>query len=248
MSGQLVYEKKGKVAYLTLNRPEKMNALSTELIFELAKRWAEFRDDEDVWVAVLAGAGRAFCVGADYESTKDPSFTTVPIENPAHHNIWKPVVCAINGHALGRGMGLALGCDIRIASETARFGCPEPQFGTVTRVDVFEPYLPRGIAFEMLLTGDPISARRAYEIAVVNKVVPEKDLMDEAGRMAERLCENAPLAVRGIKEMLARNRSLTPAQVDDLFEIQKNRIMNSEDREEGMRAFREKRKPQWQGK
>ena len=160
----LLYEKKENIAYVTLNRPEKMNALNTELIHELSKTWANFRDDNRLWVAVLTGAGKAFCVGADYQSINDPAFTTNPIENPAYHQIWKPVICAIHGPALGRGLGLALGCDIKIAAETSEFGCPEAKFGTIARVDTFEPYLPRALAQEMLIIGDSISAQRAYEI------------------------------------------------------------------------------------
>lgn len=247
MAGHM-YEKKGKIAYITLNRPDKMNALNTELINELAETWVDFRDDDDLWVAILTGAGRAFCAGADYQSINEPGFTTTPIENPAHHQIWKPVICAINGHALGRGMGLALGCDIRIAIEAAEFGCPEPKFGTVTRVDIFEPYLPRGIVYELLLTGDRINARRAYDIHLVNKIVPHQQLLREATAIAERLCENAPLAVRGIKEMLAKNKDLSPAEINDLFEAVKARVRRSEDRKEGMNAFEDKRKPRWQAK
>lgn len=243
-----IYEKKGKIAYVTLNRPDKMNALNTELINELAETWVDFRDDDNLWVAILTGAGKAFCVGADYQSINDPGFTTTPIENPSHYQIWKPVICAINGHALGRGMGLALGCDIRIAAEAAEFGCPEPKFGTVTRVDVFEPYLPYGMASELLLIGDSINAQRAYELNLVNKVVPQQQLLSEATAIAERLCENAPLAVRGIKEMLTKNKDLSRTEADELFETIKARVRRSEDRQEGMNAFKEKRKPRWQGR
>ena len=244
----LAYEKKERIAYVTLNRPDKMNALNTELIHELSKTWADFRDDDNLWVAILTGAGKAFCVGADYQSIDDPGFTTTPIESPSHHQIWKPVICAINGHALGRGIGLALGCDIRVAGDVAEFGFPEPKFGTVTRADLFEPYLPRGMASELLLIGDSISAQRAYEINLVNQVVPQEQLLNKVTAIAERLCENAPLAVRGIKEMLTRNRDLSRTEADELFEIIKARVRRSEDRQEGMKAFREKRKPRWQGR
>jgi enoyl-CoA hydratase/carnithine racemase len=243
-----IYEKKGKVAYVTLNRPEKMNALNTELIHELSWTWVDFREDDSLWVAILTGAGKAFCVGADYQSINDAEFTTTPIENPSHHQVWKPVICAINGQALGRGMGLALGCDIRVAAETAQFGCPEPKFGTVTRVDIFEPYLPRGMASELLLIGDSISAQRAYELNLINKVVPQEQLLNKATAIAERLCENAPLAVGGIKEMLTKNKDLSRTEADELFETIKARVRSSEDRKEGMNAFKEKRKPRWQGR
>jgi len=244
----LAYEKKGTIAYVTLNRPDKMNALNTELIQELSKAWIDFRDDDSLWVAILTGAGKAFCVGADYQSINDPAFTTSPIESPAYHEIWKPVICAINGSALGRGLGLALGCDIKIMADTAELGCPEAKFGTIARVDIFEPYLPRAIAEEMLITGDSIGAQRAYEVAIVNKVAPKGELISAATAIAQRICENAPLAVRGIKEMLIKNRDLPPTEVDNLFEAVKARVRRSEDRMEGINAFKEKRKPRWQAK
>jgi len=245
---EFLYEKKDRIACIRLNRPDKMNALNTELIRGLEKIWVDFREDENLWVAILTGNGRAFCVGADYQSVDEPGFTTTPVETPVYHQVWKPVICAINGHALGRGLGLALECDIRVASEGAEFGCPEPKFGTITPVDIFEPYLPRGMAYELLLTGDRITARRAYEIGLVNKIVPQEEVLNEAMKIAERLCENAPLAVRGIKEMLTKNRGLTPSEAEALFETVKTRIRRSEDRKEGMKAFREKRKPRWQAK
>ena len=242
------YKKEDRIATFIFNRPEAMNAMNVQLLRDFKKALEEFRDDDDLWVAILTAAGKAFCVGADYQSVDDPEFTTTPIETPGYHQIWKPVICAINGQALGRGMGLALGCDIKVASETAQFACPEPKFGTITRVDIFEPYLPRGIASEVLLVGDSISARRAYELNLVNRVVPQEQLLNEATGIAERLCENAPLAVRGIKEMLAKNTDLSRAEADELFEAVKARVRSSEDRKEGMNAFKEKRKPKWQAK
>jgi enoyl-CoA hydratase/carnithine racemase len=245
---ELIYEKRDRIAIVTLNRPEKMNALSTALIRELSEAWINFRDDDSLWVAILMGAGKAFCVGADYKSINDPDFTTDPVETPAYHHIWKPVICAINGPALGRGLGLALACDIKIAGEAAEFGCPEAKFGTVARVDTFDSYLPRAIAQEMLLIGDSLTSRRAYEVGLINKIVPNEELIHGAESIARRICENAPLAVRGIKEMLTQNRELTPDGVNNLFEAVKARVRKSEDRVEGINAFKEKRKPKWQAK
>lgn len=244
----LLYEKKDRVACVTLNRPDKMNALNVELINELERVWEDIRDDDTVWVAVLTGNGKAFCVGADYQSINDPKFTTIPVETPAHHQLFKPVIGAINGTAFGRGFGLALSCDIKIAAESAKFACPEAKFGTIAQVHIFEPYLMPAIARELLLIGDSISARRAFDIALINRVVPDSQLLSEAMAIARRICENAPLAVRGIKEMLAKNKDLNPDGVNSLFEEVKARVRASRDRQEGINAFKEKRKPHWQAR
>ena len=248
----LIYEKKDRIAYITLNRPEKMNALNSELIDELAKTWVDFRDDDNLWVAVLTGAGRAFCVGADFKSIGEPGIQigfNVLREDPNNYMVWKPIIAAINGHAIGRGTSLMLSCDIRIASEAAEFSIPEARFGVIPGgTDVLEHYIPPGIARELLFTGDSISAQRAYEIGLVNKVVPQENLLSEATAMAERLRENSPLALRGIKEMLSRSKDLDYRTAVALYENVNARVLKSKDFAEGMKAISDKRKPKWQGR
>lgn len=248
----LIYEKKDRIAYITLNRPEKMNALNSELLDELAKTWVDFRDDDNLWVAVLTGAGKAFCVGADFQSIGEPGIQigfNVLREDPNNYMVWKPIIAAINGHAIGRGISLTLSCDIRIASETVGFSIPEARFGVIPGgTDILEHYIPPGIARELLFTGDSITAQRAYEIGLVNKVVPQEKLLSEATAMAERLCENSPLALRGIKEMLSRSKDLDYRTAVALYENVNARLLKSKDFSEGMKAISDKRKPKWQGR
>jgi enoyl-CoA hydratase/carnithine racemase len=248
----LIYEKKERIAYITLNRPEKMNALNSELIDEMAKAWVDFRDDDNLWVAILTGAGKAFCVGADFQSIGQPGIQigfNVLREDPNNYMVWKPIIAAVNGHAIGRGVSLALSCDIRIASEAAGFSIPEVQFGVIPGgVDVLERYISPGNARELLFTGDRINAQRASEIGLVNKVVPQEKLLSEATALAEKLLQNSPLALRGIKEMLSRSKDLDYRTAVALYESVNARTLKSQDFAEGMKALSEKRKPQWQGR
>ncbi len=248
----LIYEKKDRIAYITLNRPEKMNALNTELINELAKAWVDFRDDDDAWVAVLTGAGKSFCVGADFQSIGEPGIQigfNVIRESPNNYTVWKPIIAAINGLVIGRGISLILACDIRITSDAAQFSIPEAKFGVIPGdPDLLERFVSRGIACEMLLTGDSIGAQRAYEVGLVNKVVPQDKVMPEAIALAEKLRGNSPIALRGIKEMLSRTRDIDYRTPVSLYESVNSRLLKSKDYTEGMQAIREKRKPNWQGK
>ena len=248
----LMYEKKDRIAYITLNRPEKMNALNSELIDKLAKTWVDFRDDDDLWVAVLTGAGKAFCVGADFESIGESGIQigfNILREDPNNYMIWKPIIAAINGHVIGRGTSLALSCDMRIASENANFSIPEAKFSVIPGgVDILEKYIQPAIARELLFTGDSINARRAYEIGLFNKVVPHEEVMTESSKIAEKLCENSPLALRGIKEMLSRSKDLNYRSAFAIYEDVNARVLKSEDFPEGMKAVKERRKPAWKGR
>jgi enoyl-CoA hydratase/carnithine racemase len=248
----LIYEKKDRIAYITLNRPEKMNAINTELMNELAKTWVNFRDDDDVWVAVLTGAGKLFCAGADLQSIGEPGIEVgfnVLREDPNHYQVFKPIICAINGAVIGRAISLVLACDIRIASENVEFSVPEVKFGIIPGgVDVLGHFIPPGIAREMLFFGDKINAQRAYEIGLVNRVVPQDKLMSEAAAMAVKLANNSPLALRGLKEMFYRSKDLDYRTAAAIYETTNSRVLKSKDYAEGMKAISEKRKPQWQGK
>lgn len=258
----VLYEKKGKIAYITLNRPGKLNSLNPDVLKELTDVWVDFRDDDSLWVAIIAGKGRAFCAGADVMGLGEAGFNTLGRERPSfistspaliatptRHGIWKPIIAALHGHVIGAGLWLALGCDIRIAATNTVLSLPEPKVGIPTTVAALAHYfIPRGIAYEMLLVGDKIDAQRAYEVGMVNKIVPNEELMDAATALANRICENAPIAVRVMKEVLERGKDMdyegALALTEHIFAV----AMNSEDRKEGLRAFKEKRKPEWKGR
>ncbi len=247
----LVYEKKDRIAYITLNRPEKMNALNSELLDELAKTWQDFNEDNNVWVALLTGAGKAFCVGADMGSIGEPGIEigfNVLREDPTTHAVNKPIIGAINGHVFGRGIALFLACDIRIISEKATIGIPEVKFGVIPGdTNVLEFNIPPAIAREMFFTGDSITAQRAYEIGLVNKIVEQEKLMTEATAMAEKLAGNSPLAMQGIKQMFGRRRDMDYRSAVSIYGNVNRRILKSKDFKEGMTAIKEKRKPNWKG-
>jgi enoyl-CoA hydratase/carnithine racemase len=249
----LRYEKKGRIAYLTLNRPDKRNALSYELLGELEKAWIDFRDDDGLWVAVLTGAGRTFCAGLDLrERAAQGSFIRAG-ENrnalcPGLLKVWKPIIAAVNGPAYAGGWLLAMECDLRIASEDARFAITEVQIGAPAIGSAHLPrYIPTAIAMEMLFTGDPLSAQRAYEVGFVNKVVPADELMPAATALAERLCRNAPLAIRLTKE--AAFRYIYPSDEEAAAsDTIMSAALTSEDLMEGAIAYAQNRPPVWKGR
>ncbi len=253
MMSVLLYEKKGRIAYITLNRPEKRNALNYELLGELEKAWIDFRDDDDLWVAILTGAGTTFCAGLDLKERAAQGSFVKPGDNlnplcPGALKVWKPIIVAVNGPAYAAGWLLAMECDLRIASEYARFAITEVQVGLAAIGSAHLPrYIPTAIAMEMLLTGDPISAQRAYEVGFLNKVVSDEELMPAATALAERLCKNAPLAIRLTKEAAFRNIYPTDEEATASNTIMAASLA-SEDIIEGMIAFSEKRPPVWKGK
>ena len=253
----LIYEKKDHIAYLTLNRPEAMNALNRELSTALGEAWADFNDDDDMWIAIVTGAGdRAFCAGMDLKerASMDAAGTTgqqqgTPRRTMSPGNIWKPIIAAINGYCLAGGFSIAQQADFRICADDAMLGVREVKRGLMPGWSVGLPKLiGLAHALEIVLMGEYITPQRAYEMGFVNKVVPRAELMTETQKWAEIMIENAPLSVRGLKEALHRGFTL-PAQEASIIA---NHILYpvavSEDIKEGPRAFAEKRKPAWKGR
>ena len=244
----IIYEKKGAIAYVTLNRPEKLNAMNEVLHRELADVWVDFREDASLKVAILSGKGRCFCAGADLSGgapehyVYDGAFPDISQTS----GVYKPIIAALHSHVVGYGLWIALDADIRIATQDTSFWLPEPQWGIATIPCAWFPrIMPWAIASELLLLAERVGAQRAYDVGMLNKIVPEDELMAEAERMAQRICELSPVAVQGMKESMVKAAALDYPAVDGITASVQNRVMNSEDIKEGSRAFIEKRQAQW---
>lgn len=246
------YRKEDAIARVTLNRPEKLNAMNAQMHEELGRVWKDFRDDPALRVAILSGNGRCFSAGSDLSFGAPKSRFRYTGEFPAitqTHGVYKPIVAAMHSHVVGYGLWIALDADIRIASEDASFWLPEPQWGIATIPAAWLPRLmPWAIAAELLLMAERVDAQRAYQVGMVNKVVASDQLMAEAERAARRICELSPVAVQGMKELMVRAGHLDYSAVDQLTDWVQTRVMNSEDRKEGGRAFVEKRRAEWPGR
>jgi len=252
------YKVEGKVGTFTINRPEALNAANVEMLKQLHENMVLFRDNPDVWVGIITGAGeKAFCAGADIAETlpfmksirgKPHEFPDTPLK---YMEVYKPLIAAVNGVALGGGLEIMLTCDIRIAAEHTRFGSPEvnlgliPGWGGTQRLLRTIPYIK---AAEIILSGKPINAQEAYRIGLINEVVKKEELMDRAHQWAENLCQVGPLALRAAKEALLRGYNLPLYEgiklETSLFEY----LLGTEDFAEGSNAFLQKRKANFQGK
>jgi E-phenylitaconyl-CoA hydratase len=255
----LIIEKKDKVGYLTLNRPEVLNALDNETLQQLWRGWAEFGDDPDVWVILITGKGeKAFSVGRDLKKYREgqgtpqishifESFHEFTIGHAA--KMYKPVVAAINGYALGWGLTLVLLTDIRIASENAVFGFPEVKHGVPTGVGSL--LLPQTLswcqAMEILLTGETVDAKEAFRLGLVNRVLPKSEVLPYAEKIAGKICENAPLAVKATKRIARMGLEMPFESARQSVEMMRYILRQSEDAKEGPRAFVERRKPSYRG-
>jgi enoyl-CoA hydratase len=247
MDGEpLIYEKRENLALLTLNRPERRNALNTGLVRALRQAWDDFESDPDLRVAVLTARGKAFCAGMDLE---DPRVG--PILNSCVPNVGvevtKPVIAAINGSAVGVGFTVAMHCDIKVISEGASLIFPEAKVGIAQGgVDLLK-FVPYAIAMELWLTGEPLGARRAYELGIVNRVVPEEAVMDEALKFAHRISQNAPLTLKMLKMFAVEHTTTVKSAWLRMESRYIQPQLESEDLKEGARAFKEKRKPVFKG-
>jgi enoyl-CoA hydratase/carnithine racemase len=255
----LLFEVRDRVAYLTFNRPEAMNAMDPETYKQLSDAWIEVRDNPDIWCAIITGAGdRAFTAGADLKKTipRQPEmweFWQTQSEQILNRGleVWKPVVAAVNGYCLAGGMTLLFATDIRVAAEHAVFGISEVKRGILpgnggTQRAIRQ--LPYPIAMELLLIGDTLTAQQALQYGLINKVVPKERLMDTAEEYARKLVANAPLAVRAIKELAVRSQYLHLSDGLRLESSIQQVLRQSEDAKEGPRAFAEKRKANWTGR
>ncbi len=258
MGDTVRYERDGHVATITYHRPEVLNAINGQLREDLNAAWLQFRDDTDAWVAIVTGAGRAFCVGADLRDGAHSaghwpgSFWEIPTINSFESGleIWKPTIAAVNGYCLGYGLTLVAACDFVVAADDAQFGMPEVRLGVPTIVGAIR--LPRRLgmqaALELLLTGERIDATRAAELGLARCVVPRAELLTEARRLADRLCAGAPLAVRAVKEMAYRGQTLPWADAVRMGETMRRLVAATEDAAEGRAAAAEGRPPQWKGR
>jgi len=251
----VIYERKGRIAYLTMNRPEVLNALNRKHQAEIEAAKQEFAEDPEAWVMILTGAGdRAFCAGADLRGDRDAAE-----EGPRRETeidlrytlpVWKPMIAAINGWAVGGGLAYAMQCDIRIASETARMGYSEARVGVAGGPSdnwLFPRYVPVGEALYYLLTAEMMDAQEARRIGLVHEVLPPEGLMPRAEQIAERIASNHPLAVRAIKKAVNIGLNV-PFEISMRFNHELSYgVRHSEDATEARRAFQEKRPPIFKG-
>jgi enoyl-CoA hydratase/carnithine racemase len=245
----------GHIATITYNRPSALNTINGEMRRGLNAAFDRFRTEEDAWVAIVTGAGRAFCAGADLRDGAGSAgeFGGTFWEKPTNNSfesgweIFKPVIAAVNGYCLGYGLTLVTWCDFVIASDRAEFGYPEVGIGVPTIVGAIR--LPQRInwqyAMELLLTGERIDALRAKEIGLAGWVVPHDELVDTARALADRLVRAAPLAARATKEVAVRSQQLTMLDAIRFGETMRRVAAATDDAAEGGRAFREGRAPRW---
>ena len=258
MAETVLYDKQDNVVTITLNRPDALNSINRQLRRELAEAITQFDEDPDAYVAIITGAGRAFCAGRDLKERAADNAEGVQAR--ASHSMspdrpfmwpqtWKPLIAAVNGFALAGGWSIAQMCDLRVAAEDAKLGITEtkwsllPPFGTILPKSI-----PLSSVLELVFTAQPVTAQRAYDMGFLNRVVPGEQLMPEAMALANQIAENAPLAVQYFKELAYRGQNMSVQDISSLTYHMYDQLLTTEDSKEGPRAFAEKRKPQWKGR
>ena len=257
------YEVEDRIATITFDRPDKLNAVSPQMVQELRAAYAAVESDDAVWIAIVTGSGRAFCAGADVSDIpadgaviyQEPYLSTLPQweapqeATPPFRSMTKPVLAAVNGLCCGAGLDLVTTGDIVIASERAEFFDPHVSIGLVSGREMVRlaRVLPLNIAMRVALTGrhERMSAQRAYELGMVSEVVPHDQLMERARAIATLVNRNAPLAVRGTRLAIRKGLDLPLHEAEILAETFRERVLRTDDAQEGPRAFVEKRAPDW---
>ncbi len=252
------YAKQGRIAVVTINRPERMNALHPPANFELHEIWNDFEHDPEVWVGILTGAGdKAFSAGNDLRYTAEHGRDMVRFAESGFGGLanrttcWKPIIAAVNGYALGGGFEMALACDIIIAADHARVGLPEPRVGLMAGaggVHRLPRMIPSKIAMGHILTGRHMTAEDAHRWGVVNQVVPLAELMPTAIAWANEILECAPLSIRASKQAALMGLQMPLDAALRMNYTEAETMRRSEDTVEGPRAFAEKRKPNWEAR
>jgi enoyl-CoA hydratase len=254
MANEILRERRGHVEILTINRPEARNAINRATAIALGDALDDCETDDDVWVVVLTGADdKAFSAGMDLKAFANGEFpiTDKGFGGITQRDFAKPLIAAANGSALAGGFEILISCDMVVAADHAKFGIPEAARGLVAGgggLIRLPKRIPLAVAYEMALTAEPISAQRAYELGLVNRVVPGAQVLDEAIALAERIAKNAPLAVRTSKDVMKKSRELSEAESWTLNGEAFGMIGRSADALEGAIAFAEKREANWQGK
>jgi E-phenylitaconyl-CoA hydratase/naphthyl-2-hydroxymethylsuccinyl-CoA hydratase len=252
------FNKENHVAFITLNRPEAMNSLDPESVSRLAEIWSEVRTDDDIRVVVLTGAGeKSFCTGTDMKKTPPPSECMASIwlreGQPIipHMKTWKPIICAINGYAVGGGLEMALACDMRIASTNAKFGLTEVKVASLAGLNgtqCLPRAIPQAVAMKMLLTGEMIDANEALRVGLVSDVTEPNELMELAKKFATKIASNAPLSVKAAKQAAIMGLDMPLEHGIAFSHLLWGVLRDTEDRKEGFQAFSEKRTPMWKGR
>jgi enoyl-CoA hydratase/carnithine racemase len=259
----ILYEVADRIATITFNRPDQLNALSPEMVRELGRAYAAAEADDDVWITIVTGNGRAFCAGADVSEIPDdgrvvydePYLSTYPQweapqeATPPFRTMTKPILTAVNGLCCGAGLDLVTTGDIVIASDRAEFFDPHVSIGLVSGREVVRlaRALPTNIAMRMALLGkhERMGVRRAYDLGLVSEVVPHEQLMARARELAGLVNRNAPLAVRGTRLAIRKGLDLPLAEAEIVAEAFRERVVRTDDAKEGPQAFLEKRRPEW---